>query len=172
MVKPRAPLSVDAALARIAGHLPGGFDAMAVISRRQPRTVRNWSDPDREEQIPLDCAIELDLAYQQAGGEGYPLYQAYAHQLEVAEADRFADRFTFARYAVTAIKEGGEAHAALARLSLPEASEADHRAARREIAEAIDALRAFLLLLDGPTRVSAPAQPLPATLGDTPDARL
>ena len=157
MTKARAPLSVDAALARIAGQVPGGYDALATIVERKVRTVRNWGDPDTPEQIPLNCAIALDLAFQASGGEGYPLFQAYSDQLDLAEAQRFADRFTLLRRVTTVIKEGGEAHAALARLCLPDSTLADRRTALREVAEAFEEFRSILPMLE--TSLTEEAQP-------------
>lgn len=148
MTKPREPLSIDAALARIMGQIPGAYKEAAKITGRAERTIRNWGDPDTPEQIPMDCAIALDLAYQAAGGEGHPLYEAYADKLELAAADRFACRFTLLRRAASLIKEGGEAHAALARVCLPDSTERDRREAHRELAEAYEVMRQVLPLLE------------------------
>lgn len=148
MTKVRPPLSVDAALARIAGQLPGGWDQMAALTARKVRTVRNWGDPDTPEQIPIDCAIALDLAFEESGGEGYPLYEAYTLKLEFAQAAYFADSHTLLRRTAALIKEGGEAHSALVRASLPDATEADRRAARRELAEAFEEIKHVLPLLE------------------------
>lgn len=148
MTKLRAPLSIDAALARIAGQLPGGYEEAADLTDCRARTVRKWGDPDAPEEISLRRAITLDLAYVAAGGEGYPLHQAYTHQLEVAEAEHFADRFDLLRRTAALIKEGGEAQAALARLCLPDATEADRRVALRELAEAFELTRQLLSLLE------------------------
>ena len=150
MTKRRAPLSIDAALARIAGQLPGGYEAMGELVQRKDRTVRNWGDPDTPEQIPLDCAIVLDLADEEAGGEGYPLHEAYTAKLELAEAGRFVSRFDLLRRFTDLIKEGGEAHSALARLCLPDATEADRQAAVRELSENFEVIKAVLPLISAP----------------------
>ena len=113
MTKRRAPLSLDAALARIAGQLPRAWLDMGDLTARAERTVRNWGDPDTREQIPMDCAIALDLAYQQAGGDGAPIFECYAARLELAGVHRFADRIALGRRAADAIRECGEAGAAL-----------------------------------------------------------
>lgn len=155
MTKRRAPLSIDAALARIAGQLTGGWEAMAQIADRKERTVRNWGDPDTPEDIPLPKAIALDLAYQAAGGEGSPLFESYAFQLELAEVTRFADRIALGRKAAAAMKEGGEAHAALILAAQPGATIADRMSARREVLESIDALKQLVPYLD-------PVEPLQA----------
>jgi hypothetical protein len=147
MTKRRPPLSIDAALARIAGQLEGGWETMATATGRKDRTVRNWGDPDTPEQIPLDCAIALDLAYQEAGGEGAPLWEAYTLKLELAEIERFADRHALGRRAVDVIRECGEAGSALVAASLPGATQAEREAALRELVEAFEVIKRTFPLL-------------------------
>lgn len=149
MTKLRAPLSIEQALARIAGLLPEGYGSMATVVGRSASAVRKWGDPDREEQIPLDCAIALDCAFQAAGGEGHPLYDAYGAQLDLAEAAAFADRFALLSRAHSVIKEGGEAHTALIRACQPDATSADRQTALRELAEAFEAIKPALAALGG-----------------------
>lgn len=147
MTKARAPLSVDKALSRIAGYLPGGFDDMAEIVGRQARTVRNWSDPDTPESIPVECAIALDLAYVAAGGQDTPIFDAYAHKMKAAADARFADEFALLRHAQIVAKETGEANSAIIGAAQPSATEADRRAAQKEIDEAIASLKSAIPLL-------------------------
>lgn len=150
MTKARAPLSIDAALARIAGQLDDGWNDMAKITGRADRTVRNWGDPDTPESVPIDCAIALDLAYVKSGGSGTPIFEAYAYQLEQAERTRFADRYDLLRRAQAVAKETGEANSAILGAAQPNASAADKRAAQIEITEAIDTLKDVLPLLSIP----------------------
>lgn len=141
MTKFRAPATVDAAIARIAGQLPGGYADMAEITHRAIRTVRNWGDPDTPEQIPFDAQLALDLAYQAAGGVGCPIYEAYTIQLELAGADRFAQRHQLARLAAEYIKESGDAGAALVIAAQPGAGPTEFRVAEREALEALTVLQ-------------------------------
>jgi hypothetical protein len=147
VTKLRTPLSVEQALQRIAGQLPGGVEQMSAVSHRQPSTVRAWMDPDRPEQIALECAIALDLEFQAEGGSGAPLFEAYAAKLDLAEAARFADRHRLLDYAHGVVKEGGEAHAALIAFARPGATEHDRRHALKEASEAYEKLRDILPLL-------------------------
>lgn len=147
MTKPRKPLSVEQALQRIAGQLEGGVEAMGRIAGRQPGTIRLWMDPDRAEQVSLEAAIELDLAFQAEGGTGAPLFEAYATRLQLAEASRFADRGRLLDQAHGVAKEGGEAIAAIILATRPDATPADRREAHREAAEAYEKLRDILPLL-------------------------
>lgn len=147
MTKQRPPLSIDAALARIAGHLGGGWDEMAQLTARQPRTVRNWGDPDTPEQIPMDCAIVLDIAFQSAGGVGAPICEVYTHKLEMAGLEHWSDRITLGNHAVDVIKEAGEAHAALVLAAQPGSTDLDFRRAEREVEEALEVLRRTLPLI-------------------------
>ncbi len=141
MTKRRAPASIDAALARIAGQLADGWVGMAALVGRAERTVRNWGDPDTPEQIPFDASIALDLAYQAAGGIGAPIYETYTIQLELSGADRFASRHELARLAADYIRESGEAGAALVNAAQPGADHSEFRAAEREVLEALTVLQ-------------------------------
>lgn len=149
MTKLRAPGSIDAALARIAGHLEAGYAAMATLTGRAERTVRNWGDPDTSEQIPVDCAIVLDLAFRAEGGDGAPLFECYAAQLDAAGMTHFADQIALGRHTQAVIKEGGDAHAALVRASQPGATDRDRAEAQREVQEAIEVLHRALPMLVG-----------------------
>lgn len=156
MTKHRAPLSIDAALARIAGQLEDGWKTMAEITGRERRTVQNWGDPDTPESVPINFAIALDLAYLAAGGSGTPIFEAYAHKLEQAEAANFADRYDLLRRAQAVAKETGEANSAILGAAQPNASAADKRAALTEITEAIDALKDAIPLLSNPAGDAQP----------------
>ena len=147
MTKARAPLSIDAALARIAGQLPEGFEEMARVVGRQVRTVRNWSDPDTAEQVPVNCAIALDLAYIAAGGTGAPIFEAYALKLELADAAKFGDRHQLLRHAQDVARETGEANAAIIGAAHPAATKNDRARALAEATEAREALNQVIPLL-------------------------
>ncbi|WP_370189314.1 hypothetical protein [Qipengyuania sp.] len=147
-MKPRAPLSTDQALARIAGQLPGGFAEMAQVTRRSESMVRAWGDPDRREKIPLDDAIELDLAFQAAGGIGAPLADSYLIRLELAAAARFAERFTLLAHTEGLATETGEALAALMRACAPGAGPVEERRALKELVDVVDKAKPIILALE------------------------
>jgi hypothetical protein len=149
-MKPRPPLSIDAALARIAGHVPGGWSLMARHCDRVEGTVRAWGDPDRDEQVSVDCAIVLDLLYQEHGGQGAPIFEAYALKLELEELAKFADRFALLSLAADVIKEGGEAHSALVRACAPGAKASERNEALPEVREALEPLKQVIPLLSTP----------------------
>lgn len=140
MTKLRAPLSIDAALARIAGHLPGGWDDMATAAGRQAHTIRAWGDPAKADAIPLPCAIALDVAYRKAGGHGAPLFDAYEALLDIALAEQFADQIELAHVTAHAIREVGQASHALVIAGLPGATDEDIARAERETEEGLAAL--------------------------------
>lgn len=151
MTKRRPPLSIDAALARIAGQLEDGWNDMANACSRQPGTVRAWGDPDRREKIPVEDAIVLDLAFRAAGGEGAPIFETYAHMLEAEGASWFADQIALGRYAAEVIRECGEAGSAVVLSAQPGASARQRREALREVEEAIGVLTRARLMLGLPT---------------------
>lgn len=158
MTKDRAPISIDGALARIAGLLPGGWAEMARITDYNERTVRSWGDVDRDEQINLPAAIKLDLAYLAAGGQEKPLYETYGYQLGLSMRERFADQFDILRLAADVVREVGEAQTALLEASLPDATQVDRREAQREILEAMEVMKRAMLELERrePPRATAP----------------
>jgi len=139
MTKLRPPLSVNAALDRIAGQVEGGWAAMGESIGKKERTVRNYGDPDTPEEISARDAITLDILYQQHGGEGAPIFQTYALQLELDRVEAFATQAEIARRAMAAIKENSEAARAAIACTLPGATQADFVTAIREHEEAIAA---------------------------------
>jgi hypothetical protein len=155
MTKRRAPLSIDEALVRIAAQIPGGFDGLAELVDKAPSHVRAWGDPDRREEIPVKHAITLDLAYQEHGGAGAPIFETYAARLELAEARKFADRIALLAHTADVIKEGGEAHSALVRACKPCAGPTEIRSALSEASEARDVLTRVIAALELATSPSS-----------------
>ncbi len=149
MTKLRAPLSIDQALARIAGHLPEGYDDMAAVVEKSASTVRSWGDPDKPLQVPMADAILLDLAYREAGGTGAPLFECYAQRLDSAHVFKFADEAALGRIAADSIRECGEAHAALVEAAQPGADRRRKQSALREVDEAIAQLNRAKPILSG-----------------------
>lgn len=139
MTKLRPPLSVNAALDRIAGQVAGGWEAMGQAIGRAARTVRNYSDPDTPEEISARDAITLDILFQKHGGEGAPIFETYALALEVERAEVFATQAELARRAQKSVKENAEAAQAQIACLAPGATGADFTRAIRETEEAIAA---------------------------------
>ncbi|OJY68680.1 MAG: hypothetical protein BGP16_05440 [Sphingobium sp. 66-54] len=148
MTKPREPFSIDAALERIAGVVPGGWAAMAAEVGREERTVRKWGDEDDPAEINLSASIALDALFQKHGGTGRPLYDIYDLKTGVAMASGIPDQFELLRRLARVAKEAGEANTALVRFALPDATEADRRVAQREVIEAFTEFRNILPLLE------------------------
>lgn len=148
--------SVDGALTLIAGTLPGAWEQMAQITGYHERPVRGWGDPDREEQINLPAAIKLDLAFQAEGGAGQPLYDAYGYLVGLAREDRFCGLFDILRAAIDVVREMGDAKTALMEAALPDATDEDRRDAKREMLEAIEAMKRAMLRLEPKPRIITP----------------
>lgn len=148
MTKPRAPLTYDNALTRIAAQI--GWAAMAEAVGQRERTVRDWGDPDLERGCPIEAAELLDLAFQTGGGEGAPMHETYSLRLEAAYAHRFATGIDLARTVCNMIREGAQAKEKMIIASLPGATDQDRRDALRELEEFIAAARAGIPLLADP----------------------
>ena len=139
MTKAPPPISVRQALDRISGQMPGSWSEMAgICGIERGDTVRAWGDPDKpDRQLWFDRAIALDIAYQRAGGEGRPLFETYALQLEVARQHAFADEIALARRACVLIREGAQANEAVVLASLPSATPRDRTNAIRELEDVV-----------------------------------
>ncbi|WP_156679370.1 hypothetical protein [Sphingomonas profundi] len=153
MTKPRPPLSIDLALARIAGQIEGGWAEMARLVDRHESTVRRWGDEAQPEQLPLPAAIALDIAYERAGGVGQPIFQTYELQLGIAREHAFADQVAIGHQTCVVIRESGQAHEAMVLAALPSASEHDRVNALRELEDVAREVNTALALL---SRARAP----------------
>lgn len=156
MTKPRPPLSIDAALARIAGQLPRGWPEMGEAVGRSESTVRAWGDHDRREDIPLPCAITLDIAHRRAGGEGRPLFEAYALLVEIGDELAFADEIELARRACVLVRESGQAVEALVLATLPDATPRAREHALRELEDVSRVVTGAIAVLAGGTARAPP----------------
>jgi hypothetical protein len=119
----RPPLTPSEALARIAGFLPGGYPEMAEVAGRSQSQVYAWGNPSTDDDIPLGCARRLDLHYRAMGGDGYPLLETYAAQLEFEGGQRFAREVELGRHLIAVLKETGEAKVAIAEAAQPGADD-------------------------------------------------
>jgi len=148
MTKRRAPLTVDAAVTRAAGIIPGGYTELAELTGRQPWLVRAWGDPDRRERIPLHDALIIDRACLDHAGEA-PFGQYYTARIDAAGGFRAPSAEVLARQVVDVIRECGEAHTALFEAALPGATPAQIATARRELEEALAVIHRTLPMLVG-----------------------
>jgi len=159
VTKVRPPISTHQALDRIAGQLPGGWAQMGRLSERSESVVRRWGDPDHETDVPLGIAIKFDVAFQEAGGSGAPLHDAYAHLLNLAIAERFTDQVLLLEMTRIVAKESGEALTALISLCGANPSAEDIFRALRELPEAVSAFNALLPVVDSIARAARARHP-------------
>lgn len=157
MTKHRPPLSVHAALDRIAGTFPGGYADLANLLGRKEHTCRAWADPARREKVSVEDAIRADLEFQAAGGIGAPIFETYSLQLEQAGGDRFALQHSIGRLLPDLLRENSEAEVALVLAAQPGATDADRRFAKRETGEAIARMQQARLQLATATSDGQPA---------------
>jgi hypothetical protein len=141
MTKHRPPLTFDAALARVVGQLPGDYAEAARICGRAESTVRNWSNPDRSEDVPIRCAVILDIAFQASGGIGAPFYEAFTHQLGLAATDTFSLPAQLLHLAPDVIRENSEVEIALVNAARPDATEQDRLLVAKEADDVIARMR-------------------------------
>jgi hypothetical protein len=157
----RPPLSLHAALEDIADAVPGGWAAMAAeLAPRKPSIVRAWGDPDRREEIPLECAIKLDLLFRRSGGDGAPLLEHFAYRLDQAGTFHAADNLGLGRIVAELIVESSEAHAALVLASQPGAGREHYREALIRLDDAQEdyqTARVFVTAMANGGRLTGPS---------------
>jgi hypothetical protein len=161
----RPPLTPSEALARIAGFLPGGYPEMAEVAGRSQSQVYAWGNPSTDDDIPLGCARRLDLHYRAMGGDGYPLLETYAAQLEFEGGQRFAREVELGRHLIAVLKETGEAKVAIAEAAQPGADDLARRKAAAEVRDAISVLTRALPML-GASHVAPTPDEAAATIGE------
>ncbi|HYD87139.1 MAG TPA: hypothetical protein VEA80_06680 [Vitreimonas sp.] len=113
----------------------GTAEAFAQLTRNEPRSLRKYADHAHELFVPIDIAADLDRA------AGKPIMARALAQLAGCAVYGVSGG-TEAR-ALSAIKETGEAVAALAQLAPGAWGLEQARAARADIREAIAALAGF-----------------------------
>jgi hypothetical protein len=113
----REPLSFPRAITKIAAVLD--YPAMARAVGRGERLMRKWSHPTSGAFPTLAQAVLLDQAYVAAGGDGMPLLEAYAQQLDVAIGREIACQLALSAAVAVAAKEFGEAVAASLAVARP-----------------------------------------------------
>lgn len=138
MTKLRQPLSPYRALMRIADLI--GYDGCAAVLNKTEWTIRKYADPDTEREISLRDAIRLDLAFSRAGGDGAPLFEAYAARLatELEPVDEAGHLIHDSREAA---RECGEALDAALGVAT---GLGDRKEALREVSEAVAAFQKLL----------------------------
>lgn len=107
MTKLRAPLSFSQAIFAVADYI--GWPLAASVTDRAERTVRLWSESDKDVLPTLDRAIALDRAFLLAGGGYAPILESYARQLEVSLGAIEGCRIALAEDIALASRESGDA---------------------------------------------------------------
>jgi len=113
----REPLSFPRAITKIAAVID--YPDMARVIGRSESLTRKWSHPARKAFPTLAQAVAIDGAYVAAGGDGTPLLEAYAQQLDVAIGREIACQLALSAAVAVAAKEFGEAVAASLAVARP-----------------------------------------------------
>jgi hypothetical protein len=155
VTKFRTPLTFPDAITRVAGVLT--FKGMANLLSRSDRCVRNWSDPETMASPSLAQALTLDAAYRLAGGDGSPILEAYAFQLDAQITELSACTSALAADLGIAARECGEAISSAvavtqggASISEVHCALVESEQARSALAQVIERLKSFLSRGAGP----------------------
>jgi hypothetical protein len=138
----RTPKTFADAMTRVAGLLD--WEPCAKLVNRSTRCVRNWSEPKSAKRPTVDQALILDAAYQRAGGEGAPFFEAYDFMLDIRAAEQTACQRALSAEIATFAIESGEAIAFSMTVTHSNASPAAIQRAVAEVAHAHSASAAML----------------------------
>lgn len=136
MTKRRAPLTHKTALARIIAAI--GIDPVAAAAGRSIRTVYDWADEDSDKLPNVVQAREIDRAFHDATGGGFPLLETTEAQLGAPV--RVATKADRLRSVARVIREAADAENALLIAACDDAPPTALQDALREVDEAIAAL--------------------------------
>jgi hypothetical protein len=134
MTQPRDPMTIPHAITRIAAVVT--FPEMARIAGRSENWIRKWSAPTAKSGPTLAQALDLDAAYVARGGDGAPIFETYAHLLDLAVARETACLTQLLEDAEKASKECGEAISYTIKAARAGASIHTILLAQREVEEA------------------------------------
>ncbi|WP_294319672.1 hypothetical protein [uncultured Sphingomonas sp.] len=118
MTLPRTPKTSFHAVQRIAEFF-GGTKAAAPILGVKYRRLHDWTYQETASCPSFAQAIALDIAYRAAGGEGAPLFEAYASHLDLSFNELTACHAALAADLAEASREFGDAWAAATALIVP-----------------------------------------------------
>lgn len=117
MTKAVAPLTFHHAIRRIAAVID--YPEIARVVGRSPSLARKWSDPESGKSPSLDQALTIEAAYRAAGGEGSPILEAFAFQLDAVIVEQSASQRALADEIAHFAKECGEAIAVSIAITQP-----------------------------------------------------
>ena len=137
----RTPRTFADAMTRVAGVL--SFATCRKIVKRSDRCVRNWSEETTTKRPTIQQALQFDVAYRLAGGDGSPFLDAFAHQLDVIINAATACQRELANDLATFARESGEAIAAGLAVTNSNASLRDIYRAVAEVEQAESAIAAI-----------------------------
>ena len=138
MTLARQPLTFPNAVTKIS--LVLGFAGMAKIVGRGERLVRKWSHPQSTAHPTVAQGVALDAAYVGAGGDCAPISETYLHLLDREICERVASRLELTAAAAKAVKETGEAVAAVLAVTHPNAGAREVHFAEGQLEEAQSAM--------------------------------
>lgn len=145
MTLPRETLSIENALMRVLGALQ--IEHAAEVTGRKIHYLYAIVNPNKREQLTVLDMIKLDIAHMRTPTGGAPLFDTVSTIIHAVRAEIYADAVALGAAAVDVIREGGQAHAALCKVSQPNATDRERRAALRELEESqLETAKAIALL--------------------------
>ncbi len=143
MTKLRDPMTPQSALLQIVALL--GWDGAADAINREESAIRKYSDNDTARHLSFQDAIRLDIAFQKAGGAGWPLMAVYSARLKNNAPELIQGAPSFQQFVSQLAKESGEAMAAAI---IAQGTPKARKVAIKEVDELMTCLANFKLILE------------------------
>ncbi len=145
MTLPRETMTIENTLMRVLGTLQ--IEHAADVTGRKMHYLYAIANPNKREQLTVLDMIKLDVAHMRTPTGGAPLSETVNIIIGAVRAEIYADAIALAAAAVDVIREGGQAHAALCKVSQPNATDRELRGALRELEESqLEHAKAIALL--------------------------
>ena len=146
----RDPFTIENALEKTFGDLR--IEVASDVTGRSKAYLRALYHPAKRPHLTVVDMVKLTLASRERG-LGTPIWDTVAAIVRAADATYFSGPAEIGRIAVDVIREGGEAHAALCRVSQPGASVADFTDTLRQIEESVHELSHAAAIVSAELRV-------------------
>lgn len=138
------PLSIEQTLRDVVDAL--SIERAVAVTGRSAHYLRALSHPEKREQLTCRDAVLLDAEHERRFGNR-PLIDMLRMQVDARQSSGANVKAALAGATIEAVRESGEAHAALIAVLSADATDATREAAMREVIQAVNAKRRIIPML-------------------------
>lgn len=138
------PLSIEQTLRDVVEAL--SLERAVAVTGRSSHYLRALSHPEKREQLSCRDAVLLDTEHERLFGNR-PLIDTMRMQVDARQSSGANGHAALAGATIEAVRESGEAHAALIAALSPDATDATRDTAMREVIQAVNAKRRIIPML-------------------------